>query len=228
MGLPSFVLVFTLLFIFGNVEQKPTYLDVGHTAATPSQKHEFRPHESNASTTSSNYTMSMHYLNSSTAYTNTSTRHFSISDSSNITQNRYKRQTNNLRNVYSVYTWSQVFVPKSTHIFVKPVNFAENFREIVILRLSLHEIGPDLSHTLFVPFESNGNRFFKSTALKTGTQNSLVCANIGEQITLTSYIHNRINSDTPVSLIGNISVHRTGMTCTLQDHQYEDISCLRQ
>jgi hypothetical protein len=92
----------------------------------------------------------------------------------------------------------------------------------------LHEIDPDLSHTLFVPFESNGNRFFKSTALKTGTQNSLVCANIGEQITLTSYIHNRINSDTPVSLIDNISVHRTGMTCTLQDRQYEDISCLRQ
>jgi hypothetical protein len=160
MGLPSFVLVFTLLFIFGNVEQKPTYLDAAHTATPTLQQHELKSNESTASTTISNYTMSMYHLNSSTVYTNTSTRHFSISDSSNITLNRHKRQTNNLRNVYSVYTSSQVFVPKSTHIFVKPVNFAETFREIVNLRLSLHEIDPDLSHTLFVPFEANGNRFF--------------------------------------------------------------------
>jgi hypothetical protein len=160
MGLPSFILVFTLLFIFGNVEQKPTYLNTDNTATTPPQQHESETHGSPASPTSSNYTMSMHYLNSSIAHTNTSTQHFSFTDSSNITFNRFKRQTNSLKNVYSVYTSSQVFVPKSTHIFVKPVNFAETFREIVNLRLSLHEIDPDLSHTLFVPFESNGNRFF--------------------------------------------------------------------
>jgi hypothetical protein len=89
----------------------------------------------------------------------------------NTTLTRHKRQTLDLQETYSSVPFGTVFVPKAKHAFTKTIPFLDAFKQIVNIRLSVHEMDPDMSSNMFTPFESNGNKYFKSNALKTGSQN---------------------------------------------------------
>jgi hypothetical protein len=127
----------------------------------------------------------------------------------NIAFTRHKRQTLDLQETYSADPFGTVFVPKAKHAFTKSIPFLDAFKQITNVKLSVHEMDPDMSSNMFTPFESNGNKYFKSNALKTGSQNALACTTVGNQISLSEFIRNKISTKDMISVSDTISVQKS-------------------
>jgi hypothetical protein len=132
------------------------------------------------------------------------------------------------RNTYSTIPFDTVFVPKSRHAFSMPIPFLDAFKQITNVHISVNEMDPDMSSNTFSSLEFNGNKYFKSNALKSGNQNALSCTTVGNQISLQEFIKNKVSSKDMISVSNTISVQKNCMQCNLYDKVYEDSTCLRQ
>ena len=144
------------------------------------------------------------------------------------THQRQKRSIDSLKDTYSISIIGNVFVPRNIHQFVKTIEFSQIYNQLFNLLLDITSLDPDFSSSQFTPVTGVTTIFYLTNHLRTPAANSIKCAELsGNQITLNTFISERLTPSKPIALADVVNVHANSVSCDINEKSYQDIQCVK-
>jgi hypothetical protein len=142
---------------------------------------------------------------------------------------RMKRSLENLKNFYTVNAVKNVYVPVNTHQFVKLVDFQTVIYQIYNAQLTLTDLDPDMSSSIYTPIIGATGKYVRTNHLRSQQSNALKCLNInGTQINILEFTRKRFSLPNIVGLADVINVHDNSMSCNIQGKSLENVQCIKK
>ena len=139
---------------------------------------------------------------------------------------RWKNQTINTSEIFSVKSEGSVFLLKGFENFLKEIDFKIIEDELNRIDIKLSLANPNF-HSNFEKIP-NTEDLFMSQVKNLPAANFLFCSQVGDPVNLQTMIENRVKISHTTMFSDNVVINKDKISCTLHGVLWTDTSCVKQ
>ncbi len=131
--------------------------------------------------------------------------------------------------IFTTLPVGQAYLVKSFHYFKKAVPFTEMFSELTSLQLNLKSMNPSGTDSSFRELQGKTGKFLATKQMRSFTQNSLTCAEIGGTVTswLTT-VAEQLTVTFKTVTTDYVRISRGQLTCDIYNQPKMELACIDQ